>query len=60
MEDAVNEYLLSFIDPKDKLILEMEEYATENHVPIMDRLGMEFMLQFYEKHFRTWNSNRLF
>ncbi|GAB6416520.1 hypothetical protein bcgnr5372_11840 [Bacillus luti] len=46
MKDAVNEYLLSFIDPKDKLILEMEEYATENHVPIMDRLGMEFMLQF--------------
>ena len=27
MEDAVNEYLLSFIDPKDKLILEMEDYA---------------------------------
>ncbi len=46
MEDAVNEYLLSFIDPKDKLILEMEDYAKENHVPIMDRLGMEFMLQF--------------
>ena len=32
---------------KDKLILEMEDYAKENHVPIMDRLGMEFMLQFY-------------
>ena len=35
MEDAVNEYLLSFIDPKDKLILEMEDYAKENHVPII-------------------------
>ena len=41
MEDTVNEYLLSYIDPKDKLILEMEEYATENHVPIMQLMGME-------------------
>ncbi len=65
MEDAVNEYLLSFIDPKDKLILEMEDYAKENHVPIMDRLGMEFMLQFLrlnwtEEHFRARYSNWLF
>ncbi|MEH6889724.1 O-methyltransferase [Bacillus sp. JJ864] len=45
-QDVVCEYLLSFIDPKDELILEMEQYAREQHVPIMDRLGMEFMLQF--------------
>ncbi len=50
---------------KDKLILEMEDYAKENHVPIMDRLGMEFMLQFLrligpKSILRAWYSNWLF
>lgn len=44
MEDVVNEYLLLFIDLKDKLIFEMEEYVIENYVLIMDWFGMEFML----------------
>lgn len=44
-QDAVQEYLLSFINQNDSLILEMEQYAVEHEVPIMDKLGMEFMLQ---------------
>ncbi len=43
MEDAVNEYLLSFIDPKDKFkFLKWTNNATENHVPIMDDLEWKF------------------
>lgn len=44
-QNATQHYLLSFIEEKDPLILQMEQYANENHVPIMDKLGMEFMLQ---------------
>lgn len=44
-QTEIHEYLSSFIQQKDGLILEMEEYALTNNVPIMDRLGMEFMLQ---------------
>ncbi|WP_416827399.1 O-methyltransferase [Ectobacillus polymachus] len=43
-QNATNEYLLSFVD-KDPVTLEMEQYALEHHIPIMDKLGMEFMLQ---------------
>ncbi|MFD3449300.1 O-methyltransferase [Microbacteriaceae bacterium 4G12] len=43
-QDAIYEYLLSFVR-KDDLIVNMEQYAAEHSVPIMDPLGMEFMLQ---------------
>ncbi|MFX3624506.1 MAG: O-methyltransferase [Ectobacillus sp.] len=42
---AIAQYLLSFHRQDDQLLLEMEQYASEHEVPIMDRLGMEFMLQ---------------
>jgi predicted O-methyltransferase YrrM len=44
-QDAVQQYLLSFIKQEDPLLAEMEQYAAEHEVPIMDKLGMEFMLQ---------------
>lgn len=42
----IEEYLQQFIPKRAPIILEMEEYAKEHHVPIMDLLGMEHMLQF--------------
>ncbi|MBO9130449.1 O-methyltransferase [Bacillus sp. 165] len=44
-QNEIYEYLSSFIHNKDPLIVEMEEYAHLHTVPIMDKLGMEFMLQ---------------
>lgn len=44
-QTAVQQYLLSFVKQEDELLLNMEQYASEHGVPIMDRLGMEFMLQ---------------
>ncbi|MCP8967263.1 O-methyltransferase [Ectobacillus ponti] len=44
-QDAISQYLLSFVPETSGLIQEMEQYAAEHGVPIMDRLGMEFMLQ---------------
>lgn len=44
-QTAVQQYLLSFVKQEDELLLNMEQYASEQGVPIMDRLGMEFMLQ---------------
>ncbi|MFB9761124.1 O-methyltransferase [Ectobacillus funiculus] len=44
-QTAVQQYLLSFVKQEDELLVNMEQYASEHGVPIMDRLGMEFMLQ---------------
>src|SRR5690348_5162738 len=45
-EETVQNYLRLFIKERTPLVREMEEYAKEHHVPIMDLLGMEHMLQF--------------
>ncbi|MGM9987658.1 MAG: O-methyltransferase [Bacillaceae bacterium] len=44
-QQHVETYLLDLIKPRNPLLTEMEEYAKENGVPIMDLLGMEYMLQ---------------
>ncbi|MDG4655426.1 O-methyltransferase [Ectobacillus antri] len=43
--DKVQEYLLSLVKQDDALLQEIEQFAAEHGVPIMDKLGMEFMLQ---------------
>lgn len=45
-QEILEDYLRQFIPSRDSIILEMEEYAKEHYVPIMDLLGMEHMLQF--------------
>lgn len=40
---AQRKYLESFRKKDDKLIAEMEEYAQQNHVPILDWHSVEFM-----------------
>ncbi len=45
-DETLQNYLHLFIKERPALIREIEEYAKENHVPIMDLLGMEHMLQF--------------
>ena len=38
-------YIESFIKPRNELLLEMEQYAAENHVPIMALPGIEALNQ---------------
>lgn len=38
-------YIDSFIQPRDALLLEMEQYAADNHVPIMQLSGIEALNQ---------------
>ncbi|WP_332647302.1 O-methyltransferase [Lysinibacillus sp. 54212] len=38
-------YIDSFIQPRSELLLEMERYALEHHVPIMQLLGIEALNQ---------------
>jgi len=40
----VRQYLSNFYKHREPFIEEMETYAFEHHVPIMDKAGMEFML----------------
>lgn len=42
----VENYIKQLIPDREKLFKEMEEYAREKHVPIMDLAGIETMLQF--------------
>lgn len=44
-QQQVESYLLQLIKPRNELLTEMEQYAQEHGVPIMDLLGMEYMLQ---------------
>lgn len=39
------EFLKDLIKPRSAIFMEMEQYATENHVPIMQLVGMESLLQ---------------
>nr|WP_322099530.1 O-methyltransferase [Gottfriedia endophytica] len=43
-QSAIRHYLANFYKHREPFIEEMEQYADEFHVPIMDRAGMEFML----------------
>lgn len=43
-EVLVRQYLANFYKHREPFIEEMEMYALEQHVPIMDKAGMEFML----------------
>jgi predicted O-methyltransferase YrrM len=43
-EVLVRQYLANFYKHREPFIEEMEIYAMEHHVPIMDKAGMEFML----------------
>lgn len=43
-EVLVRQYLANFYKHREPFIEEMEQYAMEHHVPIMDKAGMEFML----------------
>ena len=38
-------YIESFIKPRNELLLEMEQFAVENHVPIMALPGIEALNQ---------------
>ena len=38
-------YIQSFIQPRNELLLEMEQFAAENHVPIMQLSGIEALNQ---------------
>ncbi len=40
-----DEFLKNLIKPRDPIFIEMEKYADENHVPIMQLSGMESLLQ---------------
>ena len=41
MNETYEAYIASFMKEKDPLVIEMEQYAEEHHVPIMDREGIE-------------------
>ncbi|MGG3738822.1 O-methyltransferase [Aeribacillus pallidus] len=46
MNQRIESYIASFIREKSSLFLEMEQYAKEQNVPIMESVGMEALLQF--------------
>ncbi len=45
VSDQVNTYLSALIRQRNPLLTEMEQYAEENEVPIMDVVSVEAMLQ---------------
>ncbi|UFT97864.1 O-methyltransferase [Radiobacillus kanasensis] len=45
MEERLEDYLLSTLDDKKPWVSEMEQYAKEHHVPIMEPLGIELLQQ---------------
>jgi predicted O-methyltransferase YrrM len=46
VNQRIESYIASFIREKSSLFLEMEQYAKEQNVPIMESVGMEALLQF--------------
>ncbi len=42
--DNYKTYVASFVKEKDPFIVEMEQYAEEHHVPIMDNDGIELFI----------------
>ncbi len=47
---TINDYLTDLIHPRTDLLAEMEQYAKDNHVPIMDLVGIEALLQILRIH----------
>jgi predicted O-methyltransferase YrrM len=45
VSDQVNRYVSSLIKARSDLLIEMEQFASANDVPIMDLVSMEAMLQ---------------
>ncbi|KGX88964.1 O-methyltransferase [Pontibacillus litoralis] len=45
LQNALTQYLSTTLDDKDELTKELEAYAAEHRVPIMEPLGMEFVQQ---------------
>ncbi|WP_079708425.1 O-methyltransferase [Paraliobacillus ryukyuensis] len=43
--DMSKEYLQSLLEESAEWARQLEEYAKENHVPIMEPLGMQFLMQ---------------
>ncbi|MGN1400859.1 MAG: O-methyltransferase [Bacillus sp. (in: firmicutes)] len=50
MNQMLHDYLIELIPDRSQLCMEMEEYANANEVPIMDRIGMEALLQILRIH----------
>ncbi|WP_019242692.1 MULTISPECIES: O-methyltransferase [Bacillus] len=50
MNQKINEYLVDLTPSRNEFFSKMEEYAHENHVPIMEIIGMEALLQFLRLH----------
>ncbi len=42
--DNYKAYIASFMKEKDPFIVEMEQYAEEHHVPIMDSEGIDLFI----------------
>lgn len=50
MSDSINEYLVQLTPKRNELFSKMEDYAREHHVPIMDIIGIEALLQLLRIH----------
>ncbi|WML54142.1 O-methyltransferase [Neobacillus sp. PS3-12] len=45
LNEKLHSYIEGLVPDRDSLVLEMENYAKEHHVPIMELAGIEAMLQ---------------
>jgi predicted O-methyltransferase YrrM len=45
LNEKLHSYIESLVPDREELVLEMEHYAREHHVPIMELAGIEAMLQ---------------
>jgi predicted O-methyltransferase YrrM len=45
LSHEINAYIENLVPKRDDLLLEMEQYALENHVPIMELVSIESLLQ---------------
>ncbi|MBP3039366.1 O-methyltransferase [Bacillaceae bacterium Marseille-Q3522] len=45
LSEKLNEYIDALIPPRDAFFREMEQYAKDHHIPIMELSGMEAVLQ---------------
>lgn len=45
MDEQLQAYLRAHVPSRHELFLEMEQFAKDNHVPIMELNGIEFLLQ---------------
>src|SRR5699024_4210372 len=45
MDEQITNYLLALLPEKDNWIVDLEEQAQKDRVPIMDSIGMDFIMQ---------------